>query len=194
MIPESLRIKFSNLKILDVLLFEFFQPPDEGYLIRSRHIVGNFLEYSIWFNSWMFQKISINRSNFVRLANLYGNLIKITNNSFHSISSVNHSKIRSWISFLSHCPKESLIVFQSFLKDVFWSQNISSDSILSYKYSPLGIRALLSEESCIENENGRGIGWEVGIYTKLCNPFHFFSKLGSQSSMNCANRNFVVFW
>ena len=193
-ISESLCIKFSDFKILDVLLFEFFQPPNECYFVCSRHIMSNSLQLSIWFNSWMFQEISIDSCNLVRLTNLNRNIVEITNDSFYSVSSVNHCKMRFWISFLLHGSKKDSIVFQCFLEDVFRCKNIPSDSILSYEYSPLSKRAFLSEKCCIENENWGGIFWKVGIESKFHISFYFFFEFNSQSSMNRANRYFIVFW
>ena len=162
-ISKSLCIQFSNFKILDVLLFEFFQPPEESCLVCSYHIMSYSLEFSVWFYLWMFQKISINGCNLVRLTDLNWYLVEITNNSFHSISSINHCKMRLWISFLLHCSKKYSIVFECFLKDMFWCKDISSDSILSYEYSPLSEKAFLSEECCIKDEDRGGVGWKVGI-------------------------------
>ena len=117
-VSESLCIKFFDFKIFNVLSLEFFQPPDESCFVGANHIVGNSFEFSVRFYPWMFQKISINRSNFVRLTDLHGNIIEITDDSFHSISSVNHCKMRLWISFLPHSPKKYSIVFQCFLEDM----------------------------------------------------------------------------
>lgn len=148
-ILESLRIKLSDFKILDVLLFELFQPPNECCFVCSRHIMSNSLEFSVRFNSRMFQEISINRRNFVRLAYLHRNFVEITDDSLYSASSINHCKMRLWVSFLPHSSKEDSIIFQSFLEDVFRCENISGDPILCYKDSPLSIRTFLSEESSI---------------------------------------------
>ena len=193
-ILESLCIKFSDFKIFDVLLFEFFQPPNECCFVGSRHIVGDSLQLSVGFYPWMLQKISINRSNLMRLTDLNGNFIEITDDSFHSVPPVNHRKMRLWISFLLHGPKKDSIVFQCFLKDMFRSKDISSDSILCYEYSPLSIRAFLSEECCVEYEDGRGILRNMRTDAKFCISLYFFFKLSSQSSMNRANWYLVIFW
>ena len=164
-ISESFCIELSCFKILCILRPECFHPPNECGFVSANHIMCNLLQFPIWFYPWILQKISINCGNLMSLADLHWNIVEILNNQFHSISSIDHGIVRLWISFLPHCMKERSIVFDSFLEDVFWRENIARDSVLSHKYSPLGIRTFLSEEGGIKDEDRGSIRGDLWIYT-----------------------------
>lgn len=161
---KCLVIKYFRPKIFFVVLTKSFEHPNKGYFVSSHHIMGDALELPMRFESWMFEKIPIGCGNFVRLADLYWNIIEIVNDRLYSISSINHGKMRLWISFLLHCPKKVPIVFCGFLEDMFRCENIPSDSILCYENSPLCFWTLLSKEGRIKNENRMDVSWQIASY------------------------------
>ena len=162
-VSESLSVKFTNFKVFRVLSSKGFEHPCECWFIRTNHIVSNLFELTIWFQSRMLQKIAINSCYLMRLTDLHGNIVVTPYSRFYTISSIDHSKVRIRIFSLSQCLKKCLIIFCRFLKYVFGCENISRYSILCYENSPLRMCAFLSKERGIENENRRGIRWEIRV-------------------------------
>lgn len=117
-VSERLRIEGSRLEISLVVLSKYLKHPDKCRLVCSGHIVGDSLEFAMRFESWMFEEIPVNRSNLVRLADLYGDMKDVINNGFYSVSSINHGEARR-VSRCLESPKHCAVVFEGFLEDVF---------------------------------------------------------------------------
>ena len=127
------------------------------------------------------------------LAELYGCMwIVFVYGSIYTISSINHCKERWWISRVSKMVQKCMVIFFCFLKNMFWSKNISSNTIYCYKKSPLSLWAFSTEECGIEDENREVIGGYMRIETNDVLFFGYLylsSEYSSELSMYGFNRN-----
>lgn len=138
LIFQCLSIQFLLSEVIIMCISELLELPQECRVICIDHSMSDFFQSFVGFYSWILEKISIYSCDFMCLAELYGyTMVVSVYSSIYSLSSIDHCKVRWWISSMRQIVKQYFVIFFCFLKNMFRSEYISSNAIYCYKESPL---------------------------------------------------------
>ena len=127
-------------KILIISLSELFELPQECRSICIYHSMCYLFENFVGFYLRILQEISIYGGDFMCLAELYWqSMVVFMYGSIYSVSSIDHGKVRVWISSTRHIVKQYLVIFFGLLKYMLRCKYISCNAIYCYEKSPLAI-------------------------------------------------------
>lgn len=140
LIFESFSVQFLLPEVIIIPVSKLFELPKESSLLCIYHSMCYLLEFFVRLNSWVFEEVSIYSGYLMCLAELYWcTAVVFVYGCIYPISSINHSKVRVWISSMRQIMKEYFIILFCFLEDMFGCENISSNAIYGHKESPLAI-------------------------------------------------------
>ena len=99
LIFQCFTIQFLLSKVRLILVPKFPKLPKKGCFICMYYAMSYLLEFLVWFYPWIFEKISVYGGYFMCLAELYWKImIVLLYGNVYSVSSINHCKVRRWIS------------------------------------------------------------------------------------------------
>ena len=167
--------------------------PQECRCICMHHSMSYLLEFLIWFYPWISEEISIYGRDLVCLAELYWyTMVVLPYGGIYSFSSIDYCKVRAGISSMRQIVKQYFVIFFGFLKDMFWSEYISSNTIYCYEESPLTFWAFSPEEGSIQNKYRGSIWSKMRIETNIILLFwrlYFGNEFFVELSVYCFDGN-----